>query len=265
MLCAGCFAKPGFAGGDGGDAGLGSDADGATVDACMGAWGQPVVVTEFNNKITGEPTITSDLLQVYFAKQVTGTMWEIHSASRSTTTETFTVTTAAPFGTGNQFDQDPAVTDDNQLVVFRLGGSNTVSQAIWTGSNWSISPALNTGVTSLDLSPDGLTLYYAVDGGDLYATTRTDRALMFTASNTAIATGILFPSVTADGLTLYSVDGGTPGTGVAVRTRTSTMSAFGMPTHLFTGAVDPDVTGDGNTMVVSMNGTMMGIATRSCH
>ena len=228
----------------------------------MGAWGQPVQVPEFNNKITGEPTITSDLLHVYFAKQLADTSWEIHSASRGTPSENFAVTTAAAFGTPSPVDQDPAVTDDNQLVAFV--GSNIVSQATWTGSSWSIGPALNLAVSTLDISPDGMTLYYALGGRDLYATTRTDRAAPFSPATTIIASDVRFPSVTGDGLTLYAVDGSGSGTGISVRTRTSTTSAFGTATHLFDNVVDPDVTRDGNTMVVSMNSTTMGIATRSC-
>ena len=246
------ISKPGFGGGDGGS------------EDCVMGWRKPVAVPGFDNKVTGEPTITSDLLHVYFAKQMTGTLWEIHSASRTTTTEAFLVTAAAPFAAGSQFDQDPAVTDDNQLVVFRVGSSNKVSQARWTGTSWSVEPALDHKVTSLDISADGLTLYYAVDGGDLSATTRVDRMTAFTVSSTTIASNVLFPSVTADGLTLYSVDGGAPGTGVAVSTRASKASGFGTASHLFDDVVDPDVTGDGNTMVVSMNHTTMGIATRDC-
>lgn len=267
-LCGGCFAKPGFSGGDGGTSGGdGSGGDGgggSDAPACTGAWGAPVRLTEFDNKVTGEPTMTRDRKHVYFAKQESGSHWEIHSATRSATDVPFLVTSAPQFDVGGStYDQDPAVTDDNQLVVFIQSTSHFVAQVRWDGTGWLSEGALMASVTSLDISPDGLTLYYATSGKELFATKRASRMVPFTTSATPIASDILFPSVTGDGLTLYSVEG-VPGTGIEVRTRTTTTDAFGPPTRLFDNAVDPDVTSDDSAMVVSVNHTTLGLATRAC-
>ncbi len=268
LVCCGCLSKPGFSGGDGGTGSEDAPSDGTSDGACTPVWGAPVVQSEFNNKITGEPTITSDLRHLYFAKQLGAMQWEIHSATRSSTATSFSVTSSQLFGAPvSTYDQDPAVTDDNELVVFIAGSPPKVSQARWNGSSWVIELALDLAVATLDVSPDGLTLYYAVSGGDLFETKRMSRGVPFTASATTIASGVLFPAVTGDGLTLYAVDGTSPGTGIAVRTRPSTTDTFGGATaavHLFSGWVDPDVTADGKTLVLSKSGTMLGVATLAC-
>jgi hypothetical protein len=264
VLCAGCFSKPGFGGGGGtGDGGTG---DGGT---CTGAWSTPEPITALNNQVTGEPTITGDKLQVYWHVQNTPTSQEIHWASRESASEDFTDRgTVSGLDGATGIDTDPSISDDGLVLVYRIGANEqaagfrevtrTAADLAW-GAPHSLA-GLNTIVpASLDLSGDGLTLYYNVSQ-TLYSATRPTRGAAFTQSTTTLGTNRRFPAISGDELTLYYE---TPAITSATRSAKTVAFPAGTAFYTDTDLHDVDVTQDGKTLVVATHaGETIAIATR---
>lgn len=274
LLGAGCFGKPGFSGSpsdaktDGGGGGDDAGGDGPIPDGCAGGWSAPAIRHELDGLVGGEPTITADLKTLYFSKQLTANSWQIHWADRGDASSAFTSRGRAPFDTvGSAFDQDPAVTDDGQMVIFREGPSGAIKQAVFTNPGWNVTnvPGLDAlAPTSLELSGDGLTLYWSTNG-TLHVGKRGVRTAAFVEDGSAFGTGIHWPTVTADGMHLYYTM--LPNTyGVYEATRTSQTSAFSGATMLLgSGYHDPDVTSDGAVMIVGERAsTTIAILRRDC-
>ena len=282
-LCAGCFSKPGFSGGSAGDGGTDGATDGtgdgasdSSIDAppCTAAWPNPTNVTDLNNDVTGEPTATGDLEEVYWAYQ-NGSSWEIHWASVTTPgTLSYTNRGRAVFHTiDDGFDQDPSITDDGLVLVYRTGANEAAARVkVVTRpdrmSAWS-SPVDLQGLTAvapstLDLSGDGLTIYYNV-GQTLRYATRSIRTAAFVEQPTSLGNNFPFPAISGDQLTMYY---SSTSNGVFKATRTSLTNAFTAAGTVFAAStmlLDPDVTQDGTTMVMgTRNGYTLAISKRTC-
>jgi hypothetical protein len=266
-VACGCFAKPGFT--ERGDAGAGDDAGSDAVDApCERKWQPPETIAPLTGFVTGEPTITGDQTLMMWALQ-TAPDWKIRWADRSTSSGTFAVHAGEPFESLANSDPDPSITDDGLLVVFRRGTPSGLvqSERLDRSSAWGavgpIPGAPNTGdVSSLDVSADGLAIYYTVNT-NLFVVRRPTRTANFGAPDIMLAMGVLFPAISGDELTLYY----TPGTvGVFSKHRAQKTEAFptGTGTMVFATGKDPDVTADGTTMVIGKGGTGAGISRFVC-
>jgi hypothetical protein len=264
-LGAGCFGKPGFSGT--GDARLdGSGGDDAMPDACTGAWGNPSVLHELDGLVVGEPTITADLKAIYFSTMVGG-RWEIHYATRNDPMEPFIPQGHLSVDPGSMVDQDPSVTSDGRLIVFRATMQGAIQQAEDTGSGFVVGnvPGLIGLVPdTLDLSGDGNTLYFMKNGA-LHVARRTQRSMPFAEDTEMFGTDLHWPAVTGDGTLLYYTM--TPNTyGVYEATRTSVTAPFtGAAMILDSAFKDADVTDDGAVMVVAQRAdTTAAILRRGC-
>lgn len=281
-LCAGCFSKPGFSGGGGnGDGGIDAT-DGSTdgtgdgsIDAppCTGAWATPVAVVGLENDVTGEPTATGDLEELYWAYQ-NGAAWKIHWGSViQPGSLSYTNRGRAPFHTVDDgIDQDPSITDDGLLLVYRVGTGEQFARLKQVTrpdrtTGWS-APAEVPGLSSivpfgLDISGDGLTLYYNV-GQTLKYATRANRVDPFVEQPGNIGSSLLFPAISGDQLTIYVT---TNFMGVDMATRMNRISAFGTKSPVFSAMElhDPDVTADGKTMVMGTDtNNTIAISRRMC-
>ncbi len=274
-LCSGCFSKPSFSGGGGDDDGVpDAPGDGRDAPPCtLGSWSTLTPISEVMYKVTGEPTITRDRLLLYWSFQE-GPSWEIHHAERATPTGTFVVDENPTIEVGGvNIDPDPAITDDGLTVIYRAGNSSTPE--IWqatrgsrTDTTWNkmkLTSLASARPESLEVSADGKTVYWAVGGQDLYSATRSTSTSDDFGPTKNIASGIRWPSISGDQLTLYYLKMGTTND-VWQMTRDTASSAFGNPTSVFAGGgKDPDVTSDGTAIVVGdLSSTGISFAERSC-
>lgn len=163
-----------------------------------------------------------------------------------------------------QNDFDPNFSTDGREVVF--GHENR----LYTATRTSAVPGTPFGpptehptilvASGLDLSADGRTLYF-VDAQQLVAAKRASRAEPFEVVGDVLATGIEFPSVSADGLELFyhAADG------IHRQTREMADRPFDATTdRLVVGdAADGDLTMDGTKLVFTRRGTIME-STRIC-
>jgi hypothetical protein len=273
-LCAGCFSKPGFSGGGGdGDGGIDGNIDSGTGSMpCTGTtWPSPVNVMGLDNQVTGEPTITGDLKEIYWSHQSAG--WKIEWAKRTLVTSGFTTQGVVAFDPGAAIDQDPSITDDGLMMIYRVGLDEPDARMKQVtrlnrvpGTPWSAPidvPGLAAAtVTSLDLSGDGLTLYYT-RGLTLHFATRNTRMDMFTEQPQILGAGIVFPAISGDELSLYYMSNNL----IHVATRGDKLSAFGtgMPVFNDPKLKDADITADGKTMVIATdNSYTIAISQRTC-
>jgi hypothetical protein len=260
-LCAGCFSKPGFGGnGDGGTDGSTDGASDGSIDAtpCTATWPSPNPVSGLNGWVTGEPTITGDLEELYWAYE-DGPEWQIHWAEVTQPgTLAYTYKGQVAFTILDGTDPDPSITDDGLLMVYREGPSNIQTQmrqvtrasrmAPWTAPV-DVPGLGGTSATTLDISGDGLTLYYNL-GTTLRYATRGDRLEPFVQQATQLGTGLLFPAISGDQLSVYFTMGTS---GVYTAKRSGTSSGFLAPDAVFSSSSlhDPDVTQDDTTMVIA--------------
>ena len=261
LLASGCFSKPGFNGGGTDDARGDGGPDAAS---CTGVFSTPVAIPQTNGLVTGEPTIAGNLLELYWAHD--STSWLIERASRSSTTGTWGTGASINFGQGTVIDADPSITDDGTLMILRIssGGVPILVQSEKTGGTWGTVAAVQ-GLTSihpssLDLSGDGLTLYYNDAANNLRVATRGDRLSAFVDSGGTFGNGFSFPTVSADGLLMF-FSNGIGGTSRA--TRPTTADSFSIVGEELADYKDPDLTQDGTTLVVAKD-QKIHIATRSC-
>lgn len=163
-----------------------------------------------------------------------------------------------------QSDFDPNFSTDGMAIVFGHEGR------LYTATRTSAVPGTPFGpptehptilvASGLDLSADGLTLYF-VDAQQLVTARRASRVEPFEVVAGVLATGIVFPSVSADGLELFyhAADG------IHRQTREMADLPFdAMTDRLVVGdAADGDLTMDGTTLVFTRRGRIME-STRIC-
>jgi hypothetical protein len=209
------------------------------------------------------PTVREDRLEVY---QVTGsTGYVIVRSHRDTIDETFLTnvgdTSVINMGT---FQDDPALTADGLELAFIAIQSAPVVRGYLTTRpdpmlpGWTAPvpmPGLETTtMKQLDLSPDGLTLYYVTDpSSTLYQATRADRSSPFVPMFMPIASTVHYPTLSANGLELFTELDSL--SGVYYATRASTGDVFGafQAVGALVSAYDVDLVPDGT--LLSTGGT----------
>jgi hypothetical protein len=183
---------------------------------------------------------------------------------------------SSPFDNGSFFahnsaehDGDAAVSADGLVVMFlshrtsAIGVYESTRTAI--GATFTPPRAVTPGGDrGIDLSVDGLTLYYMnVDFG-LRAIRRPTRDQPFGPPGDVLATGIEWPSVSPDELEVYFAK--PLGQGMYRRTRGSTSVAFddASETLISPGGADPDVSSD-STRLYFVSGGGVSVMTRTCN
>ncbi len=218
------------------------------------------------------PTTRGDLLEIFWLEK---NPYYIYRATRTAVDQPFVtdpniVSFSEVAGDPNVFNDDPALTADGLEVIFISNRDATSTKYAYIATrptvdaSWS-TPTILTGnvratITSLDLSWDGLTLYYVDSVGNLYQTQRIDRQSPFQ-SAIPLGVGITYPTLSSDGLELFGVASGTA-KGVVYATRHKTTDMFPSLTVLvgLQGELDVDLTPDGQILVVGGGGYFQ----RSC-
>ena len=270
VLGSGCFEKPANLTNRTADAatdGAGAaDAPAALCDVPFSPM-VPLRLGELDGAATGEPTITGDGLDLYWMLQTSGSNYEIHHADRAAVGNSFTTRgrfTPAPI---EATDQDPSISADGDLLVYR-GQPGAAPKAYFltrTAGTWS-TPALLPGleaevVSSLDLSPDGLTLYFNNGSNNLRRATSASRGAPFVVDPTGLGANFSFAAVSADGREVYYASSG----GISRVLRPDTAFGWQMSsmTQVLTEGFDPELSPDGESLYVA-NGIGISVATRDC-
>lgn len=258
LLHAGCGSSDDRDGGDGG----------AIVPGCAGA---PFGAAQPLDGIVGnadDPSATSDSLELWFARSGIVPTYDIEGARRASTSSAFD--TPVDFTqNATASDRDPQLTADGLAIAFlseRDGGwqvyeARRSSSAAAFEAPTRIDLPTGSADGGIELSGDGLTLYITDATGDLRATTRTARGAAFGAPSGVLASGVQFPTLSADQLELYY--GRTDMVGVFRRTRASTTIAFDKnETLVVADASEPDLAPDSERLYVKLGS--FAVLTRSC-
>jgi len=264
LVLAGCFAKPEEPG----------PRDGAEPYSDCSAVpfvGDAATFSEFSATSVADPSLSSDGLEMYFTTDPDpGAMTYLNDIarwSRSSTTQLFTPDlTALPFNSPFA-DADPSLTADGSMIFFtsRRDGSERGFFATRVNEQWSQAqaiPGLETiDMHSLDISPDGLTLYFTDTSSTprLLMATRSATDVPFAPDATIVAMNVRFPTVSADHRELFFNGAGTQH---AVRASKDVPFQDPMPAPSILG-VGPDLSADGQTLVLAVAGTL-GVMRRNC-
>jgi hypothetical protein len=274
-LVAGCFTKPEQFGGGGADAGR----DGATGDASGDGGvedgsGAPCsfdlfTTPLFTGSITGEPTIRDDGGEFFFAYQLRGNAWEIRSGVRAAPGQ-FVDGPGLPAVTDETIDQDPSISSDGNVMVYRSLQASTnpyVAQVVRTGQTWSAPIPVLTGfpVASVDLSGDGKTLYFTVNGDSLRKAVRSNVSSSFTVEGTDLGGPYRLATVgLPDGREVFHSPEAGANPALLHATRLSDTGPFGPSDVLAGGLFDPDLSGDGLQLIAANPSGGIAISTRTC-
>ncbi len=265
VLLAGCFTKPPDLTGDGGTV---ADAPpDAPFPSCAGVMFPPMSTRLTELTATGEPTITTSGLEIYWMVEVmTAVRYEIHHATRTQIGDAFEQPGIFVPALFEPINQDPSISGDGTLLVYRgiVDSQPRALEMVRMGDTWT-SPIPLAGLTdryvkSLDLAPNGLTLYFTNDSNQLFIATRPDRQAPFVVLG-QFGAEFAFPTVSADGLELFFHDG----TGISRVERASTAASWQSNTavRVIAGDFDPDLSPDGATMYTAF-GNGISVVNRDC-
>jgi hypothetical protein len=179
------------------------------------------------------PAIRGDLQEAYdLEDDLNGThihRWVVDGSMM------FGAADASPLDTGTE--QDPSLSADGREIVFisvRSGADYIyLSERAEVDRAWGtpiVVPGLATVLAqSVALSPDGLALYFVDGANDMYQAERTDRGLPFALANNQnpVASNIVSPTLSADGLELISETNPPDTGGLFEQVRDSKLQVFG--------------------------------------
>jgi len=162
-----------------------------------------------------EPTLVGSGVELWFAgRTAIGGQQDLYFTTRPTLTDTFAPPQLAAFDDPTADDFDPAFTADGLDLIF--GSARLTNARLWETTRSSLAepfgPPHEVGELAgsavpngLDLSNDGLTLYYVAGlSNDLRMVTRPDRMSPFdVADQLVVSSGVTAPSVSPDGLELF--------------------------------------------------------------
>jgi hypothetical protein len=207
-----------------------------------------------------DPTQTDDPLELYFTWAQTTTDFHIASATRGAVDQSFNMPVVLPFSTTH--NTDPAITADGLHILY-LAQNDQVYQAdrATRQSMWS-APTVVAGIDNftvgggLDISPDGLTIYFS-DGFELRTATRNDPMGPF-GTPRVLASGVnaTFPGISPDERELFY----NPKDSHELRhmTRNDPSLDFDVMTDesLLLNGADPDVSLDSRTLLYDVDGRL---------
>ena len=269
-LLAGCFTKPEPF----------TPPDAAPLVNCSGVPfpDNPSTFGEFLGTNPADPSLTADGLEMYFTIDPDPTAdprTYRYDIVRWTRTDPMGVfmrdTTPLDFNAADTPDADPSLTADGSMIFFisqRSGGERgyfaTRSSGTW-GAGQSI-PGLETmDMHSIDISFDGLALYFfdTSSPARLMRATRPSRLDAFESPTIVggdLGTNLGFHTVSADQLEMFYLN--TTGTNHAARATVDALFEPAPPTFASI-AIDPDLSADGETLVVAIANTL-GMLHRDC-
>jgi hypothetical protein len=216
--------------------------------------------------VTGDPTITEDLLEAFFTVGSTSEEYEVGTARRASDLDTFGPISTLGFSTPGEADYDPNLTADGLTMVFiseraegrRAYMTTRANRGVAWSSAAKVPGLVDVTIHSLDLSPDGATIYF-VDIASQLRVAHRDGAGLYSVDEMAYFADALWPSVSGDGLVLYHSSGSL----IQVATRTTTFEPFLPSPPLAITLADPDVTADGEMLVMKWNDGV-GYVRRDC-
>jgi hypothetical protein len=203
------------------------------------------------------------LLELWFVRRRGGGELDMFTASRTSEQD--------PFGDARLVmgltlgDTSPALSADGLDLVF-VRGSRVYETTRPSVSAAFGPPVLAAGVTAtatfgIDLSFDGLTLYYADLTGELYSVTRESRGQPFGAPSVLLASNVKWPAVSPDQLELY-YDSMDVQQIIHRMTRANVAVPFDSDQAMMVGT-DPDVSPDSRSLLISNAGEIQ-ISHRTC-
>jgi Tol biopolymer transport system component len=135
-------------------------------------WDQTRVVLVNNTGNQFDPMLSTDGLRLYFAPSDVGMPQRVHVAQRAAITDPFGPPVMIAELVGGDYENDPALSADERVIVFNRFVTGELFQHIWYAVRSSATatfgmPALVPGVNTIDqndqdpvLSPDGCRIYY---------------------------------------------------------------------------------------------------------
>ena len=246
--------------------------DAADAEVPLGPWGTPSLVFPGSGSVDDDPTLTGDLLEIYFNRANL-----VYGATRASVTDAWSMpSVVSPLGSP---DTTPEVSLDGLTMYVassRPGtlGANDImmSTRATKGDMWS-TPTFVTELdtpsedNSGDMTLDGLEIVFGssrAGTADLYTSTRAATTDAW-GTPTAIAeldTASIenSPFLTGDGLTIYFDSNRLGTTDLFVATRTDRSSPFSTPTLIselstaIANEEDPWVSPDGHLMLFVSDG-----------
>jgi hypothetical protein len=236
----------------------------------LGPFGPRVPIMELSSiGDFADPTLRGDGLEMLFVRGTAGT-FDIWRTTRTSPDIAWGPPQAAgDLNSTTEEDTDPALTRDGLSVLFcRTEGGKHVYEATRNfGEPMFGAPQLALGfegqtVSGMDISADGLTLYFMKSMTDdtLWKVTRMSRQAMFgTPTSLGTLAQNIYPSISADELDVYFDSGG-----IKSRHRDSVANKFDGPdSAIIDNGNNPEISYDNKTLIISaaMRATMR---TRDC-
>jgi len=217
-----------------------------------------------------DPTLSAGGHELWFSQDMGSSSYDLMIATRADVNGGFDTATAFAHNSSMQ-DGDPALSGDGLVLVFiseRVAGI-TIYQSTRPSLGAAFSPpgpaggaASSQGGAGIDLSFDGLTLYFIGDAYELRSVHRATRSDAFGAESPVLATDVAWPSLSPDELELYYMK--SAGAGIYRRTRASPTLPFDAnELQISSGGGDPDVSSDARQLFFDSGDIF--VMTRTCN
>jgi hypothetical protein len=241
-----------------------ADAPGCSASAFANP--QRVEGTAINAEL--DPTASADAHELWFTRA--GSSYDLFVATRADTEGAFDIATPFAYNTAMD-DDDAALSADGRVLMFVSDrvGDDQLYEARRSAIGAAFDPPAQVGglpvremENGIDLSFDGLTLYYVNLDAELRAIQRPSLDGAFGPPSPVLAAGIEFPSLSPDELELYYAK--PTGGGLYRRTRAEPGIPFGADEIVvFATGGDPDVSPDSMQLYFSNQGVF--VMTRVCN
>lgn len=214
---------------------------------------------------TWDPTFATPLQLWFVRARMTGEV-DIWCATRASEQDPFG--DALPvMGLDTGDDSNPSFSADGRDLLF-VRGARVYETTRLSETDSFGPPVLAAGLSTvevrngIDLSLDGLTLYYAEGNGDLYSVTRPTRDLPFGARSVNLASNVSWLTVSPDQLELY-YDSLSDNEYIIHRmVRANPAAPFDSDRPVMAGT-DPDISSDSRSLLMS-DGRAIKIGYRTC-
>jgi hypothetical protein len=148
-----------------------------------------------------DPSQSDDPLEIFFTWATTTSEFKVATATRGALDQPFGMPAIATFGRTPR-DGDPAITSDGLHILFMSDNQVFQTDRATRQSPWSAStivPGIDQfTVLGIDISLDGLTIYFS-DGWQLFTATRPDVMAPFgNPTKLAVGVNITFPGISPD-------------------------------------------------------------------
>lgn len=231
----------------------------------------PMPLDDPDPRLEIAPTLSANSLELFFGASV-GSTFRLHRASRATTGEPFSNIVELPLLSGRPTADAALTRDDLTMLFVSRANDNLVleSRRAVVGEPFE-EPIIVTGLDdigggtqSLDITFDGLTIYYANIAGDLWVASRREIGRPFENARLLLA-GVVNPSISPDGRELFynSPDYPNGNTDLYRRVRAAVTDELSAEMTLFPEAIGADLAQDGSTLILSSFGRLT-IYQRQC-